>query len=67
MKPVQFFSTDQAAIRWLQLLSLLLCVVISLSIEAAPLERSKQQIIVGGDHYHPPYEFIDENGRWLQC
>lgn len=63
MKPVQFFSTDQAAIRWLQLLSLLLCVVISLSIEAAPLERSKQQIIVGGDHYHPPYEFIDENGE----
>ncbi|MFL1464970.1 transporter substrate-binding domain-containing protein [Marinobacter sp. DUT-3] len=63
MKRVQFFSTDQAAIRWLQLLSLLLCVVTSLSIEAAPLERSKQQIIVGGDHYHPPYEFIDENGE----
>ncbi|MFL1454898.1 transporter substrate-binding domain-containing protein [Marinobacter sp. GN3S48] len=63
MKRVQFFSMDPAAIRWLQLLSLLLCVVTSLSIEAAPLERSKQQIIVGGDHYHPPYEFIDENGE----
>jgi len=63
MNPVQFFSTDQAAIRWLQLFALLLCVVISLSTEAAPLERSKQQIIVGGDHYHPPYEFIDENGE----
>lgn len=63
MNPVQFFSTDQAAIRWLQLFALLLCVVISLSTKAAPLERSKQQIIVGGDHYHPPYEFIDENGE----
>ncbi len=49
--------------RWPQLLAILLCVVTPLSIEAAPLERSKQQIIVGGDHYHPPYEFIDENGE----
>lgn len=63
MKPVQLFPTDQTATRWLQRLAILLCVVTSLSIEAAPPERSKQQIIVGGDHYHPPYEFIDENGE----
>ncbi|WP_197083814.1 transporter substrate-binding domain-containing protein [Marinobacter subterrani] len=34
-----------------------------MSIEAAPPERSKLQVIVGGDHYHPPYEYIDENGE----
>lgn len=63
MKLVQLFLTDRVAIRWLLLPVLLLCGVTSLPMEAAPLERSKQQIIVGGDHYHPPYEFIDENGE----
>ncbi|MFC6670807.1 transporter substrate-binding domain-containing protein [Marinobacterium aestuariivivens] len=24
---------------------------------------AKQRIVVGGDHYHPPYEFLDEDGR----
>lgn len=63
MKSVQFFFTDRSTVRWPRLLAILMCVAVSLSIEARALERSKQQIIVGGDHYHPPYEFIDENGQ----
>lgn len=26
-------------------------------------EKGKRSILVGGDHYYPPYEFLDENGQ----
>jgi len=25
--------------------------------------RAKLRLVVGGDHYHPPYEFLDEDGQ----
>jgi polar amino acid transport system substrate-binding protein len=32
----------------------------SRSVEGA---RTRAPVIVGGDHYHPPYEFLDEDGQ----
>ncbi|TFH87825.1 transporter substrate-binding domain-containing protein [Billgrantia azerbaijanica] len=31
--------------------------------QAVEASRDDSVIVVGGDHYHPPYEFLDEDGR----
>ncbi|WP_240936026.1 transporter substrate-binding domain-containing protein [Billgrantia bachuensis] len=30
---------------------------------AVPADGAGETIVVGGDHYHPPYEFLDEDGE----
>lgn len=48
------------------LLALLCLGLFSLPVLAARGDtdsRNGQYIVVGGDHYHPPYEFLDDNGE----
>lgn len=60
---MKVFCGRPVAGRWSWLLAVVLSIVTAFSAGASPLERSQQTIVVGGDHYHPPYEFIDENGE----
>ncbi|RAR59468.1 amino acid-binding domain sensor histidine kinase [Onishia taeanensis] len=53
-----------AARRWLLLLFVACLVALPAIGRAAPPSAGDDRVIVvGGDHYHPPYEFLDEDGR----
>ena len=52
---------------WLRRLALAVCLMVPLpgwgqaAVEGP--EGARDVIVVGGDHYHPPYEFLDDDGE----
>lgn len=56
-----------AASRWVRLAALVAWLVAPLpgwgQAEADAPDGAGEIIVVGGDHYHPPYEFLDEDGE----
>ncbi|MGY6563543.1 MAG: transporter substrate-binding domain-containing protein [Halomonadaceae bacterium] len=55
------------ALGWIRLLALAVCLMAPLpgwgqTVVEGP-EGVRDVIVVGGDHYHPPYEFLDDDGE----
>lgn len=56
-----------SAMGWIRLAALAICLVVPLpgwgqTVVEGP-EGVRDVIVVGGDHYHPPYEFLDDDGE----
>ncbi|WP_234287087.1 transporter substrate-binding domain-containing protein [Halomonas sp. MCCC 1A11057] len=56
-----------SATRWMWRLALAACLVVPLpgwgQAETGAANDTREVIVVGGDHYHPPYEFLDDDGE----
>ncbi|WP_111415181.1 transporter substrate-binding domain-containing protein [Billgrantia lactosivorans] len=52
---------------WIRLAALAACLAVPLpgwgQAETNAANADRDVIVVGGDHYHPPYEFLDEDGE----
>ncbi|GGY04234.1 histidine kinase [Litchfieldella qijiaojingensis] len=62
-------KTTQAIPRLARLIAMAICFALApvpgwgQESSSAEGDRSDRTIVVGGDHYHPPYEFLDEDGQ----